>query len=55
METDYASTYVGGGVILYPTYPFPSVPKHPDDVVESIVIQGTNVNVDQGVGGTVND
>jgi hypothetical protein len=56
METDFSSTYVAGtGVILFPCYPFPTTPKQPEDVVESIVIQGTSVNVDQGVGGTVND
>lgn len=56
METDYTSTYIAGaGVILFPSFPFPTTPIQPEDVMETIVIRGTNVNVSQGVGGTVND
>jgi hypothetical protein len=56
METDFGSSYVAGnGVIVFPSYPFPSTPLPPDEVVESIILTGTNVNVNQGVGGTVDD
>lgn len=56
METNFGSSYIAGtGVILFPVYPFPSTPLPPDDVVETVLLQATNVNVSQGVGGTVND
>lgn len=56
METDFGSSYIAGnGVILFPAFPFASTPLPPDEVVETVLLQGTNVNVNQGVGGTVND
>lgn len=54
METDYSSAFVlSGNAITFPEYPFSIVPLQPSQILETITLEGTNVNTSVGVGGVV--
>lgn len=49
---DFSAAVNYEGVIVYPDFPFGTLPKDPDDVGESITIRGSSSSASQQLYGT---
>lgn len=54
MIIDYSQTTVVEGIVQFPDYTFITQPLAPDQIGETVVIQGTNTGVSTSVGATAN-
>ena len=52
MILDYSSAVNAEGVVVFPDFPFGTLPTDPDDIGETVVLKGTAGGVSPSVTGT---